>query len=119
MLLSSLVKNLASIHIKNLIYLNLNVEGVAIEYTGAIQLGRFNVDSSDPKNNSVFIHEIAHQWFHGIIGNNSETESFLDEGFADFSTYYYLDKTKGSEKAFDSMLLYESGPANKKNYIYK
>lgn len=90
------------------------VEGVAIEYTGAIQLGRFNVDSSDPKNNSVFIHEIAHQWFHGIIGNNSETESFLDEGFADFSTYYYLDKTKGSEKGFDSMLLYESGPANKK-----
>lgn len=90
-----------------------HVEGVAIEYTGAIQLGKFNIDG-DPKNNSVFIHEIAHQWFHGIIGNNSETESFLDEGFADFSTYYYLDKTKGSENGFESMLLYESGPANKK-----
>ena len=25
-----------------------------------------------------------------------------------------MDKTKGSEKGFDSMLLYESGPANKK-----
>lgn len=90
------------------------VEGVAIEYTGAIQLGRFNVDGNNPKKNSVFIHEIAHQWFHGIIGNNSETESFLDEGFADFSTYYYLDKTQGSENGFESMLLYESGPANKK-----
>ena len=63
MLLSSLVKNFGKYPYKEFDIFESYVEGVAIEYTGAIQLGRFNVDSSDPKNNSVFIHEIAHQWF--------------------------------------------------------
>ncbi|MFC9708808.1 M1 family metallopeptidase [Paenibacillus sp. NPDC056933] len=67
------------------------VEGVAIEYSRVIQMGQIQMNSL-PERDTVFVHEIAHQWFHALIGNNSETESFLDEGFADFSKVYFAEK---------------------------
>lgn len=67
------------------------VEGVAVEFSRVIQMGQI-AENSDPAHNDVFVHEIAHQWFHGLIGNNSEKESFLDEGFADFSKVYFAEK---------------------------
>jgi len=67
------------------------VEGVAIEFSRVIQMGQIRPNSV-PAQDFVFVHEIAHQWFHSLIGNNSETESFLDEGFADFSKVYFAEK---------------------------
>ncbi|MUG45898.1 M1 family metallopeptidase [Paenibacillus woosongensis] len=67
------------------------VEGVAVEFARVIQMGQIR-PNSDPAHDYVFVHEIAHQWFHALIGNNSEAESFLDEGFADFSMVYFAEK---------------------------
>ncbi|MWV44172.1 M1 family peptidase [Paenibacillus sp. HJL G12] len=67
------------------------VEGVAVEFARVIQMGMIG-NNADPVHDSVFVHEIAHQWFHALIGNNSEQESFLDEGFADFSKIYFSEK---------------------------
>ncbi|WP_242069364.1 hypothetical protein [Paenibacillus dendritiformis] len=58
-----------------------HVEGVAVEFSRLIQMGLVSAQD-DPENKTAFVHEIAHQWFHSIIGNDSEHESFLDEGFA-------------------------------------
>ncbi|MFD0710949.1 M1 family metallopeptidase [Paenibacillus sp. GCM10027626] len=66
-------------------------EGIAVEFSRVIQMGKLSPDAN-PVQNTVFIHEIAHQWFHALIGNNSELESFLDEGFADFATSYFAEK---------------------------
>ncbi|TCP20965.1 peptidase M1-like protein [Scopulibacillus darangshiensis] len=38
---------------------------------------------------SVTAHEIGHQWFYGIIGDNEYDEPWLDESFADFSAALY------------------------------
>ncbi|MEC0125258.1 M1 family metallopeptidase [Paenibacillus pabuli] len=83
------------------------VEGVAIEYSRVIQMGQIGLNS-DPGQDTVFIHEIAHQWFHALIGNNSETESFLDEGFADFSTVYFTEKLGDKLQGFKSIQFDES-----------
>lgn len=37
----------------------------------------------------VVIHEIAHQWFYGIVGNDQVSHPWLDEGFCRFSEYLY------------------------------
>ncbi len=34
-------------------------------------------------------HEIAHQWFYGIVGNDQITEPWLDEGLCRYSEYLY------------------------------
>ena len=81
------------------------VEGVAVEFSRVIQLG-LKGSNVDATHDDVFVHEIAHQWFHALIGNNSETESFLDEGFADFSKVYFAEKQGDTMNGF-KMLQYD------------
>ncbi|WFR65333.1 M1 family metallopeptidase [Paenibacillus amylolyticus] len=78
------------------------VQGVAVEYSRLIQMGQIH-DSAVPEEDTTFVHEIAHQWFHALIGNNSETESFLDEGFADFSMVYFAEKQGDQLNGFRSI----------------
>lgn len=78
------------------------VEGLAVEFARVIQMGMIG-NNADPAHDSVFVHEIAHQWFHALIGNNSEKESFLDEGFADFSKIYFSEKQGDLLNGFKSL----------------
>lgn len=46
----------------------------------------------------TIVHEIAHQWFYGLITNNSFKEAWIDEALTDFSTHlYFLDRKGQSE----------------------
>lgn len=83
------------------------VEGVAIEYSRVIQMGQVQ-GQADPAQDTVFVHEIAHQWFHALIGNDSETASFLDEGFADFSKVYFAEKQGDKLNGFRAIQIDES-----------
>jgi len=40
----------------------------------------------------VIIHEIAHQWWYGIIGNDQFRHAWIDEGLAEFSTLLFFDE---------------------------
>ncbi|MDK8181082.1 M1 family metallopeptidase [Paenibacillus sp. UMB4589-SE434] len=79
-----------------------HVEGVAVEFSRMIQMGLVSPNAV-PANDSAFVHEIAHQWFHSIIGNNSEKESFLDEGFADFAMTYFYNEQGNKSSGFDGV----------------
>ncbi|MEI8199541.1 MAG: M1 family metallopeptidase [Eubacteriales bacterium] len=37
----------------------------------------------------VVAHEVAHQWFYGLVGDNQYTEPWLDESFASYSELVY------------------------------
>ncbi|MDP5272872.1 M1 family metallopeptidase [Chengkuizengella axinellae] len=65
----------------------------SMEYPGIV-----TISSVDP-----LVHEIAHQWFYGIISNDPFDESWFDEGFTTFATsYYFYDFWKYSEEeSFD------------------
>jgi aminopeptidase N len=36
------------------------------------------------------VHETAHQWFYGIVGNNQWEDAWLDEGLAEYATVAFL-----------------------------
>ncbi|MDR1422555.1 MAG: M1 family metallopeptidase [Coriobacteriales bacterium] len=38
------------------------------------------------------VHEVAHQWFYGIVGGDQINEPWIDEGGATFSEYLYAEK---------------------------
>ncbi len=41
---------------------------------------------SDPGYRGLFIHELSHNWFFGMVGSNETYRAFMDEGFTQFYT---------------------------------
>jgi len=40
----------------------------------------------DQPTSTVIIHELGHQWFYGIVGDDEYNTPWLDEGFTDYAT---------------------------------
>lgn len=59
-----------------------------MEYSGLITI-LFGSQEFSMKQNTF--HEVAHQWFYGLVGNDENREPWLDEGFSDFATGLCLD----------------------------
>jgi hypothetical protein len=51
-----------------------------IEFPGAMQFGDLEPD----EHAWLITHEVAHLWFHGLVGNNQARDPWLDEAFATF-----------------------------------
>ena len=47
---------------------------------------------SDPSP-GVIVHELAHQWWFGLVGDDEYTEPWLDEAFASYATDVYYGQT--------------------------
>lgn len=41
---------------------------------------------------NVVIHELCHQWWYGVVGNNQYSYGFLDEGLTDYTTALFYDE---------------------------
>jgi len=50
---------------------------------------------ADPNYRGLFAHEIAHNWFFGMVGSNETYRAALDEGFTQFLTAWALEKIDG------------------------
>ena len=51
----------------------------------------------------IVVHEISHQWWYNLIGNDEVDIGFLDEGFAEWSTGYYGESYYGSWEYFQTL----------------
>ncbi|MBE7082374.1 MAG: M1 family metallopeptidase [Clostridiales bacterium] len=40
---------------------------------------------------NVVVHELCHQWWYGVVGNNQYKYGFLDEGLTDYNTAMFYD----------------------------
>lgn len=49
----------------------------------------------DPSYRDLLMHEVAHQWYFGMVGNNETYRASLDEGFAQFLTAWGCIKIDG------------------------
>jgi aminopeptidase N len=47
----------------------------------------------------VTAHEVAHQWWHVLVGSDSRLHPFADEGLAQYSTLLYFEDRYGKERA--------------------
>lgn len=77
-----------------------------MEYPGIVTIGPLNGELKNEGRVSQYhalVHEIAHQWFYGIVNNDPYYDVFIDEGLTNFATYLFAighDK-KTPEEAFE------------------
>lgn len=64
-----------------------------MEYAGVIYLSRDQLDC--PGLHRLLAHEMAHQWWYGLVGNDQYNEPWLDEGLACYGASLYLAHKKG------------------------
>ncbi|MES2620472.1 MAG: M1 family metallopeptidase, partial [Bacteroidota bacterium] len=49
----------------------------------------------DPSYYGLLVHEVGHNWFYGMIGNNETYRAMLDEGFTQFLTAWGMEALHG------------------------
>jgi len=52
-------------------------------------------DRDDTRFESLIAHEVAHNWFYGIIASNQAEQAFIDEGFATLLGCLFIEHTYG------------------------
>nr|MBP7408511.1 M1 family metallopeptidase [Flavobacteriales bacterium] len=57
---------------------------------------------NDPNYRGLFVHEIGHNWFFGMVGNNETYRAMLDEGFTQFLTAWGLEQIDGDTMVVDT-----------------
>jgi hypothetical protein len=70
------------------------------EFSGMVEVDYIDRTQSRPNDYQYFVaHEVAHQWWYGLVGDSSVYEPWLDEGFAAYSAVIYLGDTQGAQAA--------------------
>lgn len=85
--------------------LDIIIDQLGMEYPGVVTShSLYNTPVQDDEAlKRMVIHEIAHQWFYGVISNDSYHEAWLDEGLADFATTLYLYSKEGKDIPYKAM----------------
>jgi aminopeptidase N len=69
---------------------------------------------SDNQITETIVHENAHQWWYGLVGNNQTAYSWMDEGLAQFSTLLFFENYK--DYNLDTKLMISSAMTSYKLY---
>jgi hypothetical protein len=70
-----------------------------IEYPGAIVVAQRLYGQEGGFFELAIAHEVAHQWWYGLVGNDQLDEPWLDEALTNYSAYLYSEETAGPSQA--------------------
>ena len=73
-----------------------------MEYPNLVMISSSINNLDDYKN--VIVHETAHQWWYGMVGNNEMNYPWLDEALTEFSTVLFYDYNEGYNFEHSSMI---------------
>lgn len=77
-----------------------------MEYPMLVYISDDVTDSKDYKN--VIIHETAHQWWYGMVGNSAYRHAWMDEGLTEYSTLLFYEKNEDYGVSIDEGILNSS-----------
>ncbi|MBU8791783.1 M1 family metallopeptidase [Oceanobacillus caeni] len=83
--------------------LDIIVDQSGMEYPGIITVGSiYNKGSTNPSLiKSIVVHEIAHQWFYGVVSNDPYNDAWLDEGITELATLLFHADYRNEEISLD------------------
>jgi hypothetical protein len=87
----------------NIVPITTSASGV--EFPGMTALSE-KVYSQNSYLEAVLTHEVSHQWFYNLVGNETQQQPWLDESLAQFATcQYYRDRygSQAQQSCMDSM----------------
>ena len=71
-----------------------------MEYPGIVFISNNPSFKKNGFYESIVVHETAHQWWYGVIGDDEVNEAWLDESFACYSENIYNESVKSSRGDF-------------------
>jgi hypothetical protein len=75
-----------------------------IEYPGLVFVGTLGgAEVVDPT-----VHEVGHQWFYGLVGNDQIRDPWLDEAAATYTQILYEERVHGSGRASGALAQYRT-----------
>ena len=77
-------------------FLNGGMEYPALVYASDRQRGELYRD--------VIIHEVAHQWWYALVGNNQISHAWLDETLAEYSATLFYEKNPGYNVGYSARI---------------
>lgn len=76
------------------------VEFPQLVFIGAGAYGQNPAPGTIPRELDFTVaHEVAHQWWYGLVGNDQYQHAFLDESLAQYSTVIYISEQYGTARA--------------------
>jgi aminopeptidase N len=84
-----------------------------------IQLGPKALSQGDEWLELVVAHEVAHQWWYGLVGNDQIHDAWLDEGLASYASMLYFRDIYGAERAAVLMSAYYQQPYYAQSTTYQ
>lgn len=94
----------------DLVQTRLGDQAAGVEFPGIMYIGSNHYDPSSDYLRFTTVHEVAHQWWYGIVGNNQYLHAFIDEAMANESSMIYRQAIDGPEAAEAWLLDYVKRP---------
>lgn len=70
-----------------------------VEYPGLVVIAQNLYDQEGYFFEFTIAHEVAHQWWYGLVGNDQVDDPWLDEALTNYSAVFYWEAVKGPDRA--------------------